>query len=77
LNLETAPLDAWLRVVRLGGPRSFRRRLMELGLVTGTAVRKAKVAPMGDPLELELRGMRLSIRRAEAAEIDVTVDPGP
>jgi ferrous iron transport protein A len=50
---------------------------MELGLVTGTAVRKAKVAPMGDPLELELRGMRLSIRRAEAAEIDVTVDPGP
>jgi ferrous iron transport protein A len=69
-------MNTWLRVSRVGGARSFRRRLMELGLVPGTAVRKAKVAPMGDPLELELRGMRLSIRRAEAAEIDVALEPG-
>jgi Fe2+ transport system protein FeoA len=51
----------------IGGERPFRRRLMEMGLTPGTAVALVNVAPLGDPLEIELRSGRLSIRRHEAA----------
>ncbi|MCK6525307.1 ferrous iron transport protein A [Myxococcota bacterium] len=53
-------------LTRVGGDRAFRRRVMELGLVPGSAVQKRQTAPLGDPIELEVRGCRLSIRRAEA-----------
>ncbi len=76
-NLDQAPLGDWVRVTRIGGPRGFRRRLMELGVLPGTPLRKTKVAPLGDPIELELRGTRLSIRRAEAAQIDVAPGSEP
>ncbi len=61
-------------VEHVGGERSFRRRLMELGLVPGTRVELKAIAPLGDPLELLVRGASLSIRRAEAAL--VRVGPG-
>jgi len=57
------------------GARAFRRRLMEMGLVPGTEVRVTNVAPLGDPLEIEVRACRLSIRRREAAQI--LVEPLP
>ena len=60
-------------VKRVGGERSFRRRLMEMGLVPGTRVTLEKVAPFGDPLELRARGCTLSIRAAEAKRVDVEV----
>ena len=59
-------------VEHVGGERSFRRRLMELGLVPGTRVELKAIAPLGDPLELLVRGSSLSIRRAEAALVRVT-----
>lgn len=55
----------------VGGERAFRRRLMELGVLPGTVVKVLRVAPLGDPIELEVRGCRLSIRRQEAATIGV------
>jgi ferrous iron transport protein A len=58
-------------VEAVGGDRAFRRRIMEMGLVPGTPVRVIAVAPLGDPLTLELRGGRLSIRKSEAAEVRV------
>jgi ferrous iron transport protein A len=58
-------------VEEVGGDRAFRRRIMEMGLVPGTPVRVVAVAPLGDPLTLELRGSRLSIRKSEAAEVRV------
>jgi len=58
-------------VARVGGERAFRRRLMELGLVPGTPVTLLKVAPLGDPLELEVRGGRISIRRRDAASVEL------
>jgi ferrous iron transport protein A len=58
-------------VEEVAGDRAFRRRIMEMGLVPGTAVRVIAVAPLGDPLTLELRGSRLSIRKSEAAEVRV------
>lgn len=59
------------RLVSIGGERAYRRRLLELGLIRGTEVRVIKVAPLGDPLEIEVRGARLSLRRAEAAQLMV------
>jgi Fe2+ transport system protein FeoA len=58
-------------VQTVGGDRAFRRRLMEMGLVPGARISLIKVAPLGDPMEIELRHGRLSIRRHEAALVAV------
>jgi ferrous iron transport protein A len=47
------------------------QRLLEMGLTPGTAVRMVGTAPLGDPLELEVRGYRLSVRKLEAARVEV------
>jgi Fe2+ transport system protein FeoA len=60
-----------VQVVGIAGQSSFRRRLMELGLVPGTRVELVRVAPLGDPVELLVRGASLSIRKAEAGVIEV------
>jgi Fe2+ transport system protein FeoA len=60
-----------VRVSHVGGERAFRRRMMELGLLPGTRVTVVRVAPLGDPLELSVRGCRLSIRRDEARCVSV------
>lgn len=61
------------RIESVGGPRAFRRRLLELGLVPGTLVEVVRKAPLGDPLELRARGSLLSIRRGEAEAVRVIV----
>jgi ferrous iron transport protein A len=71
-NLAELQVAEVASVEHVGGERSFRRRLMELGLVPGTRVELKAVAPLGDPLELLVRGSSLSIRRAEAALVRVT-----
>ena len=58
-------------VASVGGERPFRRRLMEMGLVPGTQVSVVNVAPLGDPIEIELRHGRMSIRRHEASLVSV------
>ncbi|MBM4373614.1 MAG: FeoA domain-containing protein [Deltaproteobacteria bacterium] len=70
-TLAGARLSEPYVVLEVGGERGFRRRLMELGLVPGTVVRVAKVAPLGDPLELVARGSNLSIRAADAGAVRV------
>ncbi len=60
-------------VVALGGTDGERLRLMELGLLPGTEVRFVRRAPLGDPMEVEVRGFHLSLRAREAAYIGVTV----
>jgi ferrous iron transport protein A len=64
-----------VQVVRVAGQSSFRRRLMELGLVPGTRLELVRVAPLGDPVELLVRGASLSIRKAEAGVIEVAHAP--
>ncbi|MFZ5482409.1 MAG: FeoA family protein [Myxococcota bacterium] len=59
----------------VGGPRGYRRRLLELGFLPGVEVRLLGVAPMGDPLDVEVRGCRFSLRRAEADAIEVDAAP--
>jgi ferrous iron transport protein A len=59
------------RVARVGGDAGAARRLMDLGLVRGTAVEVIRAAPLGDPIEVRLRGFMLTLRRAEAEHIEV------
>ena len=59
------------RVVQVEGTDGISQRLLEMGLTPGTQVRLLGMAPLGDPLELELRGYRLSVRRSEAARVEV------
>jgi Fe2+ transport system protein FeoA len=54
--------------------RRMSRRLMEMGLLPGTAVRVVRIAPLGDPMELRLRHYSLSVRRSEATQISVEVE---
>lgn len=73
MNLAETRLRQAVTVTHVAGEGSFRRRLMELGLVPGTRVEVVGVAPLGDPLELLLRGGSLSIRRAEAEGVSVSL----
>ena len=59
-------------VAKLTGTGAVKRRIMDMGLTKGTAVHVKKVAPLGDPIELTVRGYELSIRKDEAASIEVT-----
>jgi ferrous iron transport protein A len=70
-SLADTPLGRAVEVRTVDGTRAFRRRLLEMGLVPGTAVKVVTVAPLGDPLRIEVRGGQWSIRRAEAAQIQV------
>lgn len=69
--LSEVPLGASALIRRVGCARATARRLMEMGLLPGTRVEVRRVAPLGDPIELRLRGYALCIRRAEAADIEV------
>jgi ferrous iron transport protein A len=67
--LSDLPVGARAHVVQIGGERSFRRRLMELGLLPGTAVRLVRKADIGGILEVEVRGCHLSLRHTEARHL--------
>ena len=59
-------------VSRLTGSGALKRRIMDMGLTKGTGVHVRKVAPLGDPIEITVRGYELSIRKEEAALVEVT-----
>lgn len=60
-----------VRVQKLNGEGAIKRRIMDMGLTKGTEVRVRKVAPLGDPIEITVRGYELSIRKSEAENIVV------
>ena len=57
------------KIAKLEGAGALKRRIMDMGLTKGTEVKVTKVAPLGDPIELTVRGYELSIRKDEAATI--------
>lgn len=61
-------------ITKVGGEGELRCRLLDMGLIPKTVVEIRKVAPMGDPIELEIRGYTLTIRKEDAAKIEVTED---
>lgn len=72
MNLEGAAIGVPVTVTHVGGERAFRRRLMELGILPGTEIVVIRIAPLGDPMELRVRGSLLSIRRGEARAVAVS-----
>ncbi len=59
------------RVVKLYGEGALKRRIMDMGITKGVTIRVRKVAPLGDPLELTVRGYELTLRKADAEMIEV------
>ena len=59
------------RIVRVHGEGALKRRLMDMGLTRGTTVTVKKVAPLGDPIEVTVRGYELSLRKDDAALIEI------
>ncbi len=60
-----------MRIARLRGEGAVKRRIMDMGLTKGTEVAVRKIAPLGDPIELTVRGYELSVRKDDAAAIEV------
>ena len=65
-----------VRVVRVNGEGAVRRHIMDMGITKGSEIYVRKVAPLGDPVEITVRGYELSLRKADADSIDVTVKEG-
>lgn len=70
-TLKEVPIGETAVVVRLHGEGAVRRRIMDMGVTKGVEIYVRKVAPLGDPLEVNVRGYELSIRKADAAMIEV------
>ena len=70
-TLKTAKVGDTVKVVKLHGEGAVKRRIMDMGLTKGVAVHIRKVAPLGDPLEVTLRGYELSLRKADAEMIEI------
>lgn len=71
MQLDRLPIGACGRVRSVAGSDELACRLLEMGLTPGTTVTMVGQAPLGDPLEVEVRGYRLSVRRSEAARVEV------
>ncbi len=71
MTLNEYKPGARLLITRLAGTGPVKRRIMDMGLTKGTEVYIRKVAPLGDPYELQVRGYELSLRKADAAMIEV------
>jgi Fe2+ transport system protein FeoA len=63
-------------ITHIGGPGRIRRRYMEMGFVKGEVVLVKRLAPLGDPVEYQVKGYRVSLRHTDAARIDVTPHNG-
>ena len=68
-TLRETGIGETVRVVRLNGQGAVRRRIMDMGLTRGTSVYVRKVAPLGDPIEVTVRGYELSLRKEDAEMI--------
>lgn len=72
MTLNELEIGKTAKVVRLNGEGAVKRRIMDMGLTKGTEVTVRKVAPLGDPIEVTVRGYELSIRKDEAASIVIS-----
>ncbi len=70
-TLRQATVGQTVKVVKLHGEGAVKRRIMDMGLTKGTEVYIRKVAPLGDPVEVTVRGYELSLRKADAEMIEV------
>ncbi|MCC8120510.1 MAG: ferrous iron transport protein A [Oscillospiraceae bacterium] len=71
-TLKDAQVGETVTVVKLHGEGAIKRRIMDMGITKGTELYIRKVAPLGDPMELNVRGYELSVRRADAEMIEIS-----
>lgn len=74
MTLEELPIGGSAIIKSVGGEGALRCRFLDMGLIPKTRVEVRKVAPMGDPIEIRLRGYELTIRRDDAKEIEVVME---
>ena len=72
-TLREANIGATVKVIRLHGEGAVRRHIMDMGITKGCSVFVRKVAPLGDPVEITVRGYELSLRKSEAELIEIDV----
>lgn len=70
-TLRESKIGDTVRIVKLHGEGAVKRRIMDMGLTKGVEVKIRKAAPLGDPIEVTVRGYELSIRKADAEMIEV------
>lgn len=73
MTLDTLPLGQEAVITAVGGEGALRLRLLDMGLIPKTTIRVEKIAPLGDPIELRVRGYALSLRKEDARNITVEV----
>ena len=73
-TLRDAKIGETVKVVKLHGEGAVKRRMMDMGLTKGVEVYVRKVAPLGDPVEVTVRGYELSLRKEDAGMIEVEVE---
>jgi len=71
MNLKEAAIGSTVTVKKINGEGALKRRIMDMGITKGVSVYIRKVAPLGDPIEVTVRGYELSLRKADAASIEV------
>ena len=70
-TLKDAAIGSTVKVVKLHGEGAVKRRIMDMGITKGVEIYVRKVAPLGDPVEVTVRGYELSLRKADAEMIEV------
>jgi ferrous iron transport protein A len=70
-TLKEAKIGQTVKVVKLHGEGAVKRRIMDMGITKGVEIYVRKVAPLGDPVELTVRGYELSLRKADAEMVEV------
>ena len=71
LTLRDVKIGDTCTVVKLHGEGAIKRRIMDMGITKGVVIKVVKVAPLGDPIEINVRGYELSLRKADADLIEV------
>ncbi len=71
MTLKDVSVGSTVKVKKLSGGGPVKRRIMDMGITKGTEIYVRKVAPLGDPMELTVRGYELSVRKADAEMIEV------
>ena len=70
-TLRQAKIGSTVKVVRVHGEGALRRRIMDMGITRGVEIYVRKVAPLGDPIELTVRGYELTLRKADAEMVEI------
>lgn len=70
-NLRNVPVGKSVKVIKIHGEGAVKRRIMDMGITRGVEIYVRKVAPLGDPIEVTVRGYELSLRKADAESIEI------